>query len=310
MKERKNIIITTGCPKGIGPEIAVLAASKLADIYNIQLYGDEQILNKAAQLFGITSNLNIHHIKAAHAEPEKLTLKECGEYSHNILRQATIDVSNDKNSVLVTCPINKNHWEKAGVSFIGHTEFLADFCNVSSYAMMMASPKLIVTLATTHVPMSQLSKTLSKKSITDAIRLTHDFFKKHKQLDKPKIAVTGFNPHCGDSGILGSEEKDFIKPAIDQINNIDVYGPLPGDSTFYYATKGKYNAVVSMYHDQGLAAIKTLDFLNTVNVTLGLPIIRTSVDHGTAEDIAWQSKADPTNLIAAITMAGEMGRNA
>jgi 4-hydroxythreonine-4-phosphate dehydrogenase len=176
--------------------------------------------------------------------------------------------------------------------------------------MAFVAPQIVVTLATTHIPLRDVPDALTTEKIVTAAALTNDFLAKKfaagtERRERPCIAVCGLNPHCGDGGIFGSEEEKIIYPAIEELSSIgiDAAGPCPADSVFFRALKGEFDAVVAMYHDQGLAVVKTLANETAVNVTLGLPIIRTSVDHGTAEDIAWKGVASDANLIAAIEMA-------
>jgi 4-hydroxythreonine-4-phosphate dehydrogenase len=196
----------------------------------------------------------------------------------------------------------------AGVPFPGHTECLAHKTDTEKFAMMMASPKLKVTLVTIHEAIKDVPNKITIQRIFDAAHLTHDVLKTRFRIARPKIAVAALNPHSGDSGLFGDEEEKIIAPAIDKLNGASILtsGPYPADSIFHKAANGEYDAVVSMYHDQGLTAVKTLDFNGTVNISLGVPIIRTSVDHGTAEGIANKGLASDANLIAAVEMAVQM----
>jgi 4-hydroxythreonine-4-phosphate dehydrogenase len=208
-------------------------------------------------------------------------------------------------AAMVTCPINKTAMQLAGFPYNGHTELLAERTKSDNYAMMFAGDRLRVVLATIHVPLRDVPSILSKQKILRTIKLTWQTLQERFGVKTPRIAVAGLNPHAGESGMFGNEEKDIIAPAIAQARNegVDVVGPLPPDTLFYHAAKGRYDVVVSMYHDQGLIPFKLMHFNNGVNVTIGLPIIRTSVDHGTAYDIAGTGIADPGSLIAAINMA-------
>lgn len=306
-----RIALTSGCSKGIGPEIAVAVAERCTAKCDLTIYGNSKILRRAAELRGIEPNFKIHDVGSKNIDPFKLTDEECGQLSLEILDRATDDVLQGKHSALVTCPINKDHWHRAGSPAIGHTEFLANKCDSGNYAMMMASPKLKVTLATIHTAVKNIATELTEEKIIKAARITHDSLMNFFGLKNPRIAVAALNPHCGDNGLLGDEEKKIIEPAIARLREmgINAFGPYSGDAIFAKAVDGEFDAVISMYHDQGLAAIKTLDNKNTVNVTLGLPIIRTSVDHGTAEDIAWKGIADESNLLTAIDMAIFMATN-
>jgi 4-hydroxythreonine-4-phosphate dehydrogenase len=223
-----------------------------------------------------------------------------------------IDLALDNRiSGLVTCPITKTALKLAGSQFHGHTELLAHKTHTREYAMMMAGEALKVVLVTIHIPLSQVSGQLTQDRILKTVRLTHSALKERFCIENPKIAVAGLNPHSGEASMFGREEEDIIRPAVQQAlaEKIQVTGPLPPDTVFYKAVNGHFDAVVCMYHDQGLIPFKLVHFKDGVNTTLGLPIIRTSVDHGTAYDIAWKGVADPSSLIAAIKMAAFQAKN-
>lgn len=302
--------MTMGCAKGVGPEIAVSAASKLSDTHDITLYGNKAIFLKAAKSLKMEIKAKIVDIFAPTDNLENLSESDCGVLSFQTLNVATESILGGMHDALVTCPINKLHWRKAGLPHIGHTEYLAHKTGMEKYAMMMASPRLRVTLATIHEAIRNVSENLSIEKIITSTTLTHKTLVKYFGIEKPKIALCALNPHCGDGGVMGNEEDKVIRPAIESLkkDGLLVYGPFSADSVFAQAVEGKYDAVIAMYHDQGLAAVKTLDYKTTINITLGLPIIRTSVDHGTAEDIAWKGIADDSNLISAVEMAVNMSR--
>jgi len=317
--------ITMGDPVGIGPEILVKAFNDvhLHTICRPVVIGDSNIIIKARTLLGLTHDINI------------ITDPENGTYRFNtldimdiskldmrstslsaatrvtgaamqdyILKGIDLALSN-RIAGLVTCPITKTALKLAGSQFHGHTEMLAHRTNTEDYAMMLAGNRLKVVLVTIHLPLSQVSEQLTINGILKKIKLTHTSLKERFNLTAPKIAVAGLNPHSGEVSMFGREEEDIITPAIllAKEDNISVEGPLPPDTVFYQAVNGKYDAVVCMYHDQGLIPFKLIHFKDGVNTTLGLPIIRTSVDHGTAYDIAWQGIADPSSLIEAIKTA-------
>lgn len=179
------------------------------------------------------------------------------------------------------------------------------------FAMMLAGNRLKVVLVTIHLPLEEVCQSLNRDKIVDTILLTRDALQKRFNIIHPKVAVAGLNPHAGEAGLFGTQEHDIIAPAVRAAGtkNCDVVGPLPPDTVFFHALNKKYDAVVCMYHDQGLIPFKLIHFADGVNITLGLPIIRTSVDHGTAYDIAWQGKADPTSLVQAVKMAVFQARN-
>ncbi len=283
MQNRPKIALTCGCPCGVGAEIAGKAAA------------DERIKN-ACEIILCGAN---------GVEDKKLSPSECGSISAAAIDEAVKFAMSGKAQAIVTAPINKSHWHAAGIPFAGHTEYLAHVAGCKEVAMMMHSPKLIVTLATTHVAVAKLPQSLTIEKIFSAAKLTCEFI--NNGGGKP-VAICGFNPHAGDNGMFGDEENLIVRPAIEELKSkgFNVSGPHPADTVFWQASRGRYSAVVAMYHDQGLCAVKTLDFENTVNVTLGLPFIRTSPDHGTAEDIAGKGVADHNNLVEAILLAAKL----
>ncbi len=211
---------------------------------------------------------------------------------------------------IVTAPINKEGLNKAGFKFSGHTELLAHLTKTENYAMMLVGGPLRVVLVTTHLPLSKVSLSLSRKKIYQTIRLTWNNMK-YFGVKKPRIGVAGLNPHAGEEGLFGKEEKKFIIPAVKKAKKkgIRVEGPISPDTIFHRALKGEFDCVVCMYHDQGLIPLKMFAFDRGVNVTLGLPIIRTSVDHGTAYEIAGRGMANPQSLIEAIKLATRLTKS-
>lgn len=314
-----------GDPVGIGPEIILLALRE-ASIFNMckpLIIGDEQRLQAAIQC--VKSHLTINTIQT----PDR-GLYKCGSIDVISLSKldstktfwgkpttqtgkamtgyiiAAIDMAVSKNiAAIVTCPINKMAMKMAGFNYNGHTELLAEHTKTEKYAMMLAGNKLRVVLVTIHMPLREVAAFLSTEKILQTIQITWNALYKRFGLKEPRIAVAGLNPHAGEGGMFGDEEENIIAPAIHlaKKEGFNISGPFPPDTLFYYAAKGDYDAVVCMYHDQGLIPFKMLHFTDGVNTTLGLPIIRTSVDHGTAYDIAGTGKADPGSLVAAINMA-------
>ena len=212
-------------------------------------------------------------------------------------------------SALCTAPINKKALKDgAGFAFPGHTEFLAHLAGVGRVVMMLACDALKVVPVTIHIPIAEVPRALTEDLLTDTIRITHEGLRRDYGLTAPRLAVAGLNPHAGEGGAMGDDEARLIAPVIARLRDegLAITGPLPADTMFHPAARARYDAAICMYHDQALIPIKTLDFAGGVNVTLGLPFIRTSPDHGTAFDIAGQGKADPSSLIAALRMAREM----
>ena len=207
-------------------------------------------------------------------------------------------------SALVTCPISKKSLHEAGYDYPGHTEMLAALTNSQTVRMMMAGPKLRVVLVTIHVALNQVSGLLTGEEIVDCIQTTSLSLQRDFGIARPRIAIAALNPHAGENGLFGDEETRIIQPAMDSASvAAELSGPWPPDTIFHKAAAGQFDAVISMYHDQGLIPFKLLHFSDGVNVTLGLPIVRTSVDHGTAYDIAGTNQADPSSLQAALSMA-------
>jgi 4-hydroxythreonine-4-phosphate dehydrogenase len=328
--------ITIGDPLGIGPEILVKACNnaKLYSLCRPLIIGDSNVIGKALELLNFHNHINI--IKTVDQGKYEFNTLDIMDISNidmaslttngvNLLEPTVqtgmamqdyiikgIDLAlEQKISGLVTCPITKTGLKLAGSKFHGHTELLAHKTNTNDYAMMLTGKKLKVILATIHIPISQVSASLTIEGIVKKIQLTHTSLKERFNIYQPKIAVAGLNPHAGEDSMFGIEEEKIITPAvmIAKKQGIIVEGPIPPDTVFYKACQGLYDAVVCMYHDQGLIPFKLIHFMDGVNTTLGLPIIRTSVDHGTAYDIAWKAIADHSSLTEAIKMAAFQATN-
>lgn len=271
---KPTVLITTGDPRGIGPEVTKKALQD-PDIRGL------------ANFFVIDS--------------EDKTGFDAIKRSAEILKKKKADA-------LVTAPVNKEMINKSGISFQGHTEYLAKAVNIKRFAMMLCGGPLKVTTVTRHVPLKKVSNILTQAKIIEAVRLTDSCLKKYFGIKKPKIGVCALNPHCGEGGKIGREEQDVIIPAIKKIRRSipGILGPISGDAIFYMAYHGKLDVVISMYHDQGLGPLKMVAFEKGVNITLGLPFIRTSPDHGTAYDIAGRGIANPSSMKEAIKLAVKM----
>jgi 4-hydroxythreonine-4-phosphate dehydrogenase len=220
------------------------------------------------------------------------------------LAEAADGCLNDRYAAVVTAPLQKSSINDAGIPFSGHTEFFAEHCR-ADVVMMLASPELRVALATTHLPLRAVSAAIDAKSLERTLQIVHSELRTKFGFAQPRIAVLGLNPHAGEGGHIGHEEIDTIIPVMDKLRQggMQLLGPMPADTAFVPAQRGRYDAVLAMYHDQALPVLKSEAFDRTVNMTLGLPFIRTSVDHGTALDLAGTGKADPSSLIAAARMA-------
>jgi len=325
-----KIGITMGDPTGIGPEIIVKALSKIA-VFRVcrpVVFGDQEVLSKAIHRLGTHATVEI--FKEAPEEgysPRKIFLlplshlatpslrfgrpdRACGEAMMRYIEEAVRWLRNGKLDAMTTGPVNKQAIHDAGYSFSGHTELLARLAKASLVAMMFVGPKWKVVLVTTHLPLRRVAQRITKERVLSVIRLTGEGVKKYFGIPLPRVAVLGLNPHAGEEGLLGKEESKEIIPAIETARSqgIKVDGPFPADSFFNLSGSSSFDAVVAMYHDQGLIPIKMFDFQRYVNFTLGLPFIRTSVGHGTAYDIAGKGLADPNNLINAILLASNLSK--
>lgn len=313
-----NIAITTGDPAGIGPEISLRAAKKFLSIHAdvcISLIGDVDLLS------GVSSpRLSIDPIALrAPVTPGLLDVANAA-YVVDTLNKATDLCLQGSCDAMVTAPVHKSVIAESGYNFMGHTEYLAQRCGVKKVVMMLCGhpqvgqdifPKMLrVALATTHIPVAQVPASLNVEDLKAIIQITHDDLRNKFGIVQPKIALTGLNPHAGESGKLGTEEIEIIVPAIElaKQRGIEVYGPYPGDTIFTPEHLRQYDLIIAMQHDQGLAPFKMLTFGQGVNVTLGLPIIRTSVDHGTALGIAGQNKADDGSMLAALELAYQLAK--
>ncbi len=294
-RSMNKIAITMGDPRGVGPEIVALVATDphFTSQAAITLFGDPIILDEAARLCKL--------LPVSKWDCTVVTVSDThqGHISQQYVAHA-VEFCMAEKAALVTAPINKYRW---GISH-GHTEYLAQLTDSHNVGMMMAGPRLRTVPVTIHEPLTRVPGLLSIEKIVIQSELTIHFLQKYFKVAIPRIAVTGLNPHAGEQGNLGDEELSIIYPAIQQLQErgYDVAGPFPADGLFARTAQG-YDAVICMYHDQALIPAKMLDFCNTVNVTMGLPFIRTSPDHGTAEDIAWQGKADAQHLRAAVEVA-------
>ena len=284
---RPRVAITAGDPAGIGPEIAVRAAADpvVRDACEPIIYGPP-----ADELF-----------------PPGVLSATAGRAALDAIVRAVSDAERGEVDAIATGPINKEAFRLAGIPWTGHTDLLAHLTGVPHVAMMFHSEALRVVLATVHIPLADVPRALTVQQLDATIALTARELPRYG-VARPRIAVAGLNPHAGEHGLFGVEELNVIRPAIEacRARGIDVAGPFPGDTVFVRASRGEFDVVVACYHDQGLIPVKLLAFGQAVNVTLGLPIIRTSVDHGTAFDIAGRGIADPGSLIAAVLLAARL----
>ncbi len=317
-----------GCPVGIGPEIILrYFSAKERTHQNAVVIGDLEVLRSQARHFNMDiacsawkpgeavpqNSIAVYQVSSlapselGWGKPDIITGKAMAGY----IETAVMLARDGDISAITTCPISKTALQKAGYNYPGHTEMLADLCNTTEFTMMMAGPRLRITLVTIHCALTKVSPALTIEGIKKRIELTYTALQQDFAIHTPRIGVAGLNPHASEAGIFGREEIDIIEPAVSKLQGqgMSVHGPLPPDTIFYKAAQGAYDAVVCMYHDQGLIPFKLLHFADGVNVTIGLPIVRTSVDHGTAYDIAGKGVAESTSLEAAVTMACDIAEN-
>lgn len=316
--------ITMGCPAGIGPEIIIQNFLKTHNSIPYVILGDTGVLEKAAQALKVDITIRswcrgdaLNNTELNVLELSQLDLNEHqwgtpyiagGKAMANYITQGVELIQQGVLSGLVTCPIAKSTLNAAGFHFPGHTEMLESLSGGHNVAMMMAGERLKVTLVTLHTALDNVAKELSSEKILQMIKTTHKSLCVDFAFDAPRLAIAALNPHAGEGGLFGNEESLLLQPAIDNARKmgIDISDPLPPDTVFFKAAAGEFDAVICMYHDQGLIPFKLLHFEDGVNVTLGLDIVRTSVDHGTAYDIAGTGVASHISLTAAITLAHEI----
>jgi len=303
-----TVAITMGDPAGIGPEVVLKALKdkEIQALANFIVVGNFRVLEKTAQLCKI--RLQKHIALLDLGDLSKLVfgrgIPAYGRLSLECIKEGFRLIKTAKADALITAPVNKHTITRAGYFFQGHTEYLAKASRVSDFAMMLTGGALRVVLVTRHIALKKVAGTLSSQKIYQTIRLTAEGLRKCFGVLHPRIAVCGLNPHSGDEGVMGDEETRIIRPAIARAKRFaKIVGPLAADSLFYSARQGEFDAVVAMYHDQGLIPLKMLALHQGVNLTLGLPFVRTSPDHGTAYDIAGKNRANPGSMIEAIKLA-------
>jgi len=329
MKRRPIIAITAGDPIGIGPEVVVktLLCEELYRICSLLVIGDVRALKQISDHLGLTIDLhavedlkdciykegsaevlhmgNLPDSEIPWGRPCAIFCKTAIEYVEAAIELCAAGAVD----AMVTAPVNKGELVKTGFMFTGHTELLARRTGTKDYAMMLAGEGFRVVLATTHIPLIDVASSINEEKLLSLLRLINRSMPLF-DIDRPRIGVAALNPHAGDEGAMGKEEIEEIIPAIQKAGSegIDVYGPYPADSLFTPSNRKNYDVLLAMYHDQGLIPLKAESFQSAVNITLGLPIVRTSVDHGTAYDIAGRGLADPTSLINAVKVAAKLVR--
>jgi 4-hydroxythreonine-4-phosphate dehydrogenase len=321
-----RIVLTPGEPAGIGPDLA-LAIAALPFPAEIVAVADPELLRSRAKMLGLKVRIEPYRREARPAPGkggrllvEAVPLRTGAQarrpdpanasYVIETLRRACAGCVDGEFAALVTAPVHKAVINDAGIPFSGHTEFLAELTGTARPVMMLVAGDLRVALLTTHLPLREVADHVTASAVRETVGIVHDSLEQLYGIVAPQIAVLGLNPHAGESGHLGTEERDIIAPALDELRaaGIPVIGPLPADSAFTRDRLPQFDAVIAMYHDQGLPVLKHVGFGEAVNVTLGLPIIRTSVDHGTALELAGTGKVDAGSINAALRLALEFAR--
>lgn len=323
-----KIAVSSGDPAGIGPDICIKAfGNKKLLSYKPIVFGNIDLFVERAEQ--INQEINIREYKGEEEDsisndflwivdkPIGVDISsskpnpKSAEYIINIFEESVKKTISKEFDAIVTCPINKELINEGGIPFTGHTEELAKLGKTNKVVMMLANQKIKVALASTHIPLNEVSDFINKGHIEEVIEIIHTSLRNYWNTNDPLIKVLGINPHAGDGGYIGKEEKEVISPALQSLKEkgINAIGPISADTAFIEkdGTK-KADAFLAMFHDQGLPVIKTMGFGETVNITLGLPFIRTSVDHGTAYDKAGLGSADESSLIAAMEMAFSMSK--
>ncbi len=316
-----KIAISLGDPAGIGPDIAIKSSQEQSDDCRIYFTEPELIIKRSEELEIPIKVLEVTDFeKAIPCGPGSIQIfpitngnqvttgkSDAGNTEHILecLNSALWHTTTGIADALVTGPINKAVINDGGIDFTGHTEYLAQGLGVKTPVMMLASEKLKVVLLTTHIPVEMVTPLVTKDRIYEIVNIVNNSLIDLFKINKPNICVCGLNPHAGEGGHLGTTDKSIISPTVDELlkSGIEITGPVPADSAFSLTEREKYDVIIAMYHDQGLAPLKAISFGKAVNITLGLPIIRTSVDHGTAYEIAGTGEADPRSFSEAIKFA-------
>jgi 4-hydroxythreonine-4-phosphate dehydrogenase len=306
------IAITSGEPAGIGPEIALRAAHAYAGASI--LLGDAALLEHTARRIGLPwplARCSVQHEPMPHPVTPGHPRADNAGYVLRLLDRAVLGCQRGEFAAIATAPVHKAVINEAGIAFSGHTEYLAEATGTRSVVMMLVGGGLRVALATTHLPLAKVPAAITDESLGAIFDVLDRELRSRFAIARPHIAVAGLNPHAGESGFLGRDEIEVIAPAVAAARQrgIDADGPWPADTLFVPTRAKSVDAIVAMYHDQGLAPLKYASFGHAVNVTLGLPLVRTSVDHGTALDLAGTGRADPASMLAAIELAAQLADN-
>lgn len=305
---RPVIAVTSGEPAGIGPDICLALAGRDWPV-RVVVLGDRSLIEERARQLGLaTAGLEIIHVPLRSPCVAGRLAPANAPYVLDILDRALAGCQSGEFAAMVTAPVHKGVINDAGIPFTGHTEYLAEKTGTPRVVMMLAGGGLRVALATTHLPLKDVPAAITREDLTTTLRIVDADLRGKFGITRPRILVAGLNPHAGEGGHMGREEIDTIAPVIEALRaeGLDLVGPLPADTLFTRRVLEGSHAQVAMYHDQGLAVLKYVAFEDGVNITLGLPVLRTSVDHGTALDLAGTGKADTGSLFAAVTMAAEI----
>ena len=309
----RKIFISPGDPSGIGPEVALKALDKNKDIQKEFVLGGDV---NYYQDFAKRLNLNLNFIEEDSSEngikvkhfPLKNKINpgipevDNSNYIMDVLSYGALGCLSKKYNGLITGPVNKELINQSGFEFSGHTEFLADICNVKKVVMLLLNEKLKIALLTTHIPLSKVPESVTRENLKETIKIINENFSSIWKIKNPSIGILGLNPHAGEGGFIGKEEEEIIKPFINSSKG-NLFGPISADTAFTKKNIDKYDVFLAMFHDQGLPVIKSFGFGNTLNITLGLPFLRISVDHGTAYEIAEINAADFSSMNEALLSA-------
>ena len=317
----KKIALSPGDPAGIGPEICLKSLyDNSENLCNFELIGDIDFYKKLSKdlnldlsfqnIFKREDFVTVKNISLDSEVTFGMPNVSNSKYTLDVLMTGSLGCLNKEYSALVTGPINKKIINDYGFEFSGHTEFLADISNTKNVVMLLANSKLKVALLTTHLPLSKVSESITPKKIIETTKILNDSLKKLWNIKNPKISILGLNPHAGEGGFLGNEEIEIIEPAIRTLHqeNLEIDGPISADTAFLEEKLNKYDAYLAMFHDQGLPVLKSMGFGDSVNITLGLPFTRISVDHGTAYELAGKNKADPSSFKKSMELALEFSQ--
>ena len=321
-----KIAVSSGDPAGIGPDICIKAfgQKKIYDFSPV-IFGDKELFKSRAKILGINADIQIYKGQEELSKDSLWIANQdcdlnilpgrpdpnCANFIISNFQQAVKRTISGEFEAVVTCPINKEIINKGGINFTGHTEELAKLSKIDKVVMMLATQELKVALATTHLPLREVPEYITQDHIEETILIINNDLQKNWKIKNPLIKVLGLNPHAGDGGFLGSEDQEILIPVIKKLNDmgLNISGPHSADTAFINNNQIKPDILLAMYHDQGLPVIKTIGFGEITNVTLGLPFIRTSVDHGTAYDMAGSIQADESSLIEAAKIAASIAIN-